>query len=881
MSERPLYNSRITNAYVKLVERRYPGVDLKRLFREAGIEPYEVSDLGHWFTQSQVNRFVSGLMHATGNQSIAREAGQFAASVQGLGVLKKYLLGLIGPGNAFSALEKACASLTRSATYQSRRISSNKIEIIVTPAPGVSESPFQCENRLGFFEAILGTFDCSPAEIRHPECIFEGGASCRYLVSWKEPLYLRVRRIRNYLVPALGGAALAMAPFSPRLSFALVLSSLFSFMGCSCAANRLEKDTLVSALASLKESTDELLDQSGTNYKNAVMVNEVGQAISCQAGIDEVLENVVRALENRLSYDRALILLADLDSKRLSFRIGFGYSEEELAVLRKASFNLNNPESRGVFVTCFRERKPLLINDFSEVAEVHSPRSQSFADDIGAQSFLCCPIVCEGESLGVLAVDNIRTKKALVQSDLSLMMGIAPVIGMSIRNARYIDLEKQRSEQMRQSQKMEAVGQLAGGVAHDFNNLLTAIIGFATLARMHLDSDNPAGKFLDEVLLASDRATHLTKGLLSFSRKQPINLQPLELNSIVERMERLLRRLISEEIELVLRYADQPLPIVADAGQIDQILMNLATNARDAMEHCGVLTITTGRTELGPSPGPGFGDAPAGSYATLTISDTGKGMDATTRARIFEPFYTTKEVGKGTGLGLAIVYGIVQQHSGFIDIASEPGQGTTFSIHLPIPAETLQSAAPVLTATSATRGSGTVLVVEDAPEVRLLTCQVLEGQGYQVIEAVDGEDALEKFRAHRDRIQLVIMDVVMPKLNGKEAYTEIAQLKAGIKVLFTSGYTPDDVNRKGVRFGHDNFIAKPCSPEALLKMVADLMQPASPEAAESDGAADAAEPSAVSGAEAAALPTAPPPTPPPAPAGGSPPGPVRRAGNGF
>ncbi|GFO59722.1 histidine kinase [Geomonas silvestris] len=876
MSERPLYNSRITNAYVKLVERRYPGVDLKRLFRDAGIQPYEVSDVGHWFTQSQVNRFVSGLMHATGNQRIAREAGQFAASVQGLGVFKKYLLGLIGPGNAFSALEKACANLTRSASYESRRLSSNRIEIIVTPAPGVSESPFQCDNRLGFFEAILGTFDCNHAEIEHPECLFDGGTSCRYLVSWKEPLYLRVRRLRNYLVPGLSAAALALGPFYPSISLALIPTALFAFMTCSCIGNRLEKDTLVSALASLKESTDELLDQTGTNYKNAVMVNEVGQAISHQAGIDQVLENVVRALENRLSYDRALILLADPDSKRLSFRIGFGYSEEELAVLRKASFNLGNPESRGVFVTCFRERKPVLINDFSEVAEVHSSRSKSFADDIGAQSFLCCPIVCEGESLGVLAVDNIRTKKALVQSDLSLMMGIAPVIGMSIRNARYIDLEKQRSEQMRQSQKMEAVGQLAGGVAHDFNNLLTAIIGFATLARMHLETGNPAIKFLDEVLLASDRATHLTKGLLSFSRKQPIHLQPMELNSIVERMEKLLRRLISEEIELVLSYSDQPLPIVADAGQIDQILMNLATNARDAMEHCGVLTIKTGLTELGPNPGPGFGGAPEGSYATLTISDTGKGMDATTTARIFEPFYTTKEVGKGTGLGLAIVYGIVQQHSGFIDIASAPGQGTSFSIYLPIPAERPEAAHPLSTQPLPLRGSGTVLVVEDAPEVRLLTCQVLEGQGYQVIEAVDGEDALEKFRAHRDTIQLVIMDVVMPKLNGKEAYTEISQLKPGIKVLFTSGYTPDDVNRKGVRFDHDNFIAKPCSPEALLRMVADLMKPADLEAVEPGAPGDSAaapgeEPSAGGATE------------PPPPEGGSEPapGPVRRAGNGY
>jgi len=824
MNDRPLYNSRITNSYVKLVEKRYPGVDLKQLLREAGIQPYQLSDEGHWFTQGQVNRFVGSLVQATGNASIAREAGLYSISVDSHGFMKKYLLGLIGPANAFSVLKRTSANLTRSASYESHKIAPNKVEVIVTLAEGVQESPFQCENRMGFFEAILAIFNCGSPVIEHSECLFRGDPVCRYLISWQETLYLRVRRVRNCLTLALLSGGALFAPFRPSHSLYFWLpAALTLFMAASCYAVRLEKNALVAALSSLKESTEELLDQTGTNYQNALMVNEVGQAISKQAGIDEVLVNVVRALENRLSYDRALILLADPDNQRLSFRIGFGYAEEELAVLKEASFNLRNPNSRGVFVTCFRDQKPILINDFTEVAEFHSSRSQDLAEKMGAQSFLCCPIVCEGESLGVLAVDNINTKKALLQSDLSLMMGIAPVIGMSIRNAMYIEQEKQRSEQMRQSQKMEAIGQLAGGVAHDFNNLLTAIIGFATLARMTAEKDHPSAKYLDEVLVASERATHLTKGLLSFSRKQTINLQPVELNHTIERMEKLLRRLISEEIELVLTYADEPLPVIADAGQIDQIIVNLATNARDAMDRCGVLKITTGKAEIGTARATAKCGAPPGRYACLTISDTGIGMDKTTRARIFEPFFTTKEVGKGTGLGLAIVYGIVKQHGGFINIESAPGKGTTFSIYFPL---SLQQALPELRTTPqapATPGNGTILVVEDAQEVRMLTRQVLEGQGYRVIEAVDGEDALAKFREHQDEVRLVIMDVVMPKLNGKEAFTKISRMRPQTKVLFTSGYTPDDVHSKGVLFDRDNFLSKPCTPEALLRMVGELL----------------------------------------------------------
>jgi len=824
MTDRPLYSSRIISTFIKLVQDKYPRVDLGQLLQDAGIEPYEASDQGHWFTQGQVDLLFERLVQATGNPDLAREAGRYAASSEALGIMKKYLLGLIGPANAFGAMEQASANLTRSSSYAARRISSNKVEISAIPAEGVRESPYQCDNRLGTFEAILEAFNCKAPVIEHPECMFKGGRTCRYLISWRQTRYQRVRTLRNYLALLALAACATLAPWHPwQVATCLLPASLLVFMACSCFATRLEKAELYGTLASLKDSTDQLLEQTAVNYNNALMVNEVGQAISKQAGIGEVLENVIRALENRLSYDRGLILLSNPEKTRLGFRIGFGYTDEQLTLLEATSFNLANPASKGVFVTSFHQQRPILINDFSEVSAIHSPQSQFFAEQIDAQSFLCCPIVCEGESLGILAVDNIKSKKELVHSDLSLLMGIAPVIGISLRNANYIELERLRGEQMRQSQKMEAIGQLAGGIAHDFNNLLTAIIGFSTLAQMKLNQGEQASQYLDEVLVASERASHLTQGLLAFSRKQAINPQPGELNGMVRRIEKLLRRLISEEIELELRYADHPLPVIADAGQIDQILMNLATNARDAMEHSGLLSIETSSVQVSADFAAGHGGAAAGCYARLAVTDTGKGMDGETKAHVFEPFFTTKEVGRGTGLGLAIVYGIVQQHDGFIGIDSAPGKGTTFNIYLP---QRQQEAGPGPEARSAPEpraGTGTVLVVEDADEVRKLTREVLESHGYRVIEAVDGADAVEKFRVHRDAVRLVIMDVVMPKLNGKEAFAEIARIRPGTKVLFTSGYTPDDVNRKGVLFGSDNFIGKPSQPRELLRRVAELL----------------------------------------------------------
>lgn len=372
-------------------------------------------------------------------------------------------------------------------------------------------------------------------------------------------------------------------------------------------------------------------------------------------------------------------------------------------------------------------------------------------------------------------------------------------------------------EQLRQSQRMEAIGTLAGGVAHDFNNILTAIMGFGSILRAKLEGDVMLAHFADNILIAAEKAAKLTHSLLAFSRKQIIETKPEEVNEIVRTIDRILFRVIGDDIELRCSFAPEELVIMGDGIQIEQVLMNLAVNGRDAMPNGGVLSLRTERVEL-------IEELPAvsltpGSYARITVSDTGCGIGEDIRQRIFEPFFTTKDAGKGTGLGLSIVYGIIKQHGGEVTVESEVGKGTSFRIYLPLVTSLyshLESGpvAPVI------GGAETILLAEDNDGVRSFMVQALEDYGYQVIEALNGEDAVAKYRANRDRIQLVILDVVMPRMNGREVYDVVRREGGQTRVLFCSGYTDDIIEQKGiVQEEGVGFLHKPVTVQVLLAKV--------------------------------------------------------------
>ncbi|MCG8346898.1 MAG: ATP-binding protein [Chloroflexales bacterium] len=390
--------------------------------------------------------------------------------------------------------------------------------------------------------------------------------------------------------------------------------------------------------------------------------------------------------------------------------------------------------------------------------------------------------------------------------------------------AQDITEHKRLQEQLLQSQKMESVGRLAGGIAHDFNNILTVIKSYAELGLDMRDADDPERTDLKEILKAADRAAKLTRQLLAFARKQPLSPQILSLNDLIGDMDRLLRRVIGEDIELITLLDPDLGSIRADPGQIEQVIVNLAVNARDAMPEGGKLVVETRNVTLDEDYIHQHIETECGEYVQIAISDTGIGMTEETMSRVFEPFFTTKEPGKGTGLGLAVSYGIVKQHGGSIWVYSEPNHGTTFKIYLPHSADLDGEAAQLGEVLTNLRGNETIIVVEDEATVRALVVQVLRDQGYTVLEAPNGAEGLRLAQEYADAtIDLLIADVVMPQMSGKMLAERLTALRQGLKVLFISGYADNAIVHHGRLDPGVLLLQKPFSPTGLIRRVREVL----------------------------------------------------------
>ncbi|MGE3508659.1 MAG: response regulator [Vicinamibacterales bacterium] len=396
-----------------------------------------------------------------------------------------------------------------------------------------------------------------------------------------------------------------------------------------------------------------------------------------------------------------------------------------------------------------------------------------------------------------------------------------PAVDAVVFNARDITEGRRLEEQLRQSQKMEAVGRLAGGVAHDFNNLLTAILGYCNLALDDLSPSDPSRRDLEEIRDAGERAATLTRQLLAFSRRQMLQPEPTDLNALVQQTEKMLHRILGEDIELITALSPELPEIMADPASIEQVIVSLAMNARDAMPSGGRLIIETTLSELDGAYADSHATVLPGVYVMLAVTDSGEGMDAATRSRVFEPFFTTKPQGKGTGLGLATVYGIVKQTGGYIWVYSEPAHGTVFKVYLPL----AQAQAPTVTPVSRQpthRASETILLVEDEEAVRSLTAEVLRRQGFDVIDAQDGVEALRLARGFAGPIHLLLTDIVMPHMNGRDLAEQLCGVRPEIKVLFMSGYTDHAVVHRELNAGAP-FLQKPFTPDALARKVRGLL----------------------------------------------------------
>ncbi len=396
-----------------------------------------------------------------------------------------------------------------------------------------------------------------------------------------------------------------------------------------------------------------------------------------------------------------------------------------------------------------------------------------------------------------------------------------PAVHGVVFNARDITEGRRLEEQLRQAQKMEAVGRLAGGVAHDFNNLLTAILGYCNLALDDLPADDPSRPDLEEIKEAGERAATLTRQLLAFSRRQMLQPEPLDLNGLIHQSEKMVRRLIGEDIELEMALADELPEVLADPASLEQVIVSLAMNARDAMPDGGRLVIETMIAELDDLYADSHATVLPGPYVLLAVTDNGEGMDAATRTRVFEPFFTTKQQGKGSGLGLATVYGIVKQTGGYIWVYSEPGYGTVFKVYLPL-AGVHQAIAVEPVRADQPKVTETILLVEDEESVRALTGEVLRRQGYDVLEAEHGLEALKIVQSFEAPIHLLLTDIVMPHMNGRDLAEQISTVRPGTKVLFMSGYTDHAAVHRELSAGAP-FLQKPFTPDALAKKVRGLL----------------------------------------------------------
>lgn len=460
-----------------------------------------------------------------------------------------------------------------------------------------------------------------------------------------------------------------------------------------------------------------------------------------------------------------------------------------------------------------------IVNKLTLFNLIHSNDRSTIKENVGHH-------LSEGKGLSEFEVRGVTKDGRVIAlkglGRATLFQGQPTLMGTLID----ITKEKVLEQELLHAQKMEAIGTLAGGIAHDFNNILMALMGYANLLQTMMDEDDPLRMYVDPMVSCIGKATSLTQSLLVFSRKQVMELKPLEVNGLVKNMEKLLRRLLPEDIEFSLA-AGKDMTILADPTQIDQVLINLVTNARDAMPKGGTLRIEMGQAVIDEKFILLHGYGRPGRYALITVSDTGMGMDQMTCEKIFEPFFTTKEVGRGTGLGLSIVYGIVKQHEGYINVASQPGVGTVFSIYFPLTRAEIEEPKGVFIEFSG--GSETILLAEDDGEIRKVIREILELSGHTVIEAVDGHDAVRKFREYYDVVDMVLLDVVMPGQNGREVFDEIRRKKQGVPVLFMSGYAGDVVLDKGIDHNGFEYVSKPVEPGILLQKIRKALskQPAS------------------------------------------------------
>ncbi len=478
----PLYNSRIAKIYIQYLQKNHSDIDIDSILEEAGIANYEIEDPAHWFTQNQQDRLHDILITRTGNPNIARDAGRYATSSEGMGATKQYAASLMGPTAAYLLIEKIHALMSRGAKINVKKIGSNQVEITATPVPGVNEKPYQCENRSGQFESVARLFTDKLAQIDHPSCVHKGDDCCRYIITWTKAPKIHFKLIRNYVLLGSIFSLLILLFILPLLTWGIVaLVCTFITLLLSYYTERIEKRALIRTVETQSIAAQDNIVESNLRYNNALLVQEIGQATSNIFDINQLLRTVAGVMEKRLDFDRGMIMLTDKKETKLRYFTGYGQSPDEEKILKNATFHLDNPESKGVFVLSVKEQRPFLINNISEIQDSLSRKSLAVAKRLGSQSLICVPIVYEKKPLGILAVDNSKSSRPLRQSDMSLLMGVASQLAICIANA--LAFEKLQSSEKKYRELVQNANSIilridTGGKIIFFNEFAQRFFGY-------------------------------------------------------------------------------------------------------------------------------------------------------------------------------------------------------------------------------------------------------------------------------------------------------------------------------------------------------------------------------------------------------------------
>ena len=947
--DEPLYNSRLLKHYIEYVREKYPAINIPSMLSKAGITLYEVEDQGHWFDQAHVNRLHEVITESTGDNDISRKVGRHSATSQTLNLLKQYALALLTPASVYKLLEKFQSNLTRATRFRTSQLARSKMEIKVIPEPGVHEMPFQCENRIGMLESVAKLFTGEYAKIEHTHCMHRNDEFDRYIVSWETPLSQRWRLARNYYAIISFIFSVVLLFFLPMIGWSFfVLVNVILIMAIWLRSDFYEKKQLSGAVKAQGDGAVNQIDEMNIRYNNALLIGEIGHATSSILNIKELLNTVADAMQKRLDFDRGLILLADEYRRSLKYAAGYGYAEEEENLLFKTGFNLENPDSKGVFVMAFHHQQPYMINNIEENGIGFSRKSLALARKMRVRSLICVPIVYERESLGILAVDNVRSNRPLTQSDVNLLMGVASQTAISLVNARsfqklgkserkyrdlvenansiimrmdttgnitffneyaqrlfnYIEeevlgknvigtilprtpkesqtfeqlikrllveperaiteetenvlkdgrrvwvswtykpisengpnfseilcignniseLKKAQEEQhelearLQRSQKMEALGTLAGGVAHDLNNILSGLVGYPELLLMDLPPDSRLRKSILTIQKSGERAARVVQDLLTLARRGVAVIEVANLNQIITDY------LQSPEFIKLIEYHPSTnvrtnlepdlLNIMGSPIHLSKTIMNLVSNAAEAMPDGGNIDIKT-ENQYVEHIIHGYDSIERGDYVVLQVSDTGRGISPTDQERIFEPFYSKKVMGRsGTGLGMAVVWGSVKDHKGYIDLQSEEGKGTTFTIYFPVTRQELPDKTQTISLEEIKGNGQVIVVVDDVKEQREIATDMLERLGYEVIALKSGEEAVEYLHDHS--ADLLVLDMLMdPGIDGYETYKRVLEIHPKQKAIITSGFSESERVMEARKLGVGDYVEKPYLIEKL------------------------------------------------------------------